>query len=310
MHVIFGTGALGMAVMRSLVRKDQRVRMVNRHTNVSLPHGVELMQGNAEDASFCVTACRGAEVVYNCTGLPYSEWSAHLPAIMQGIIAGAAATDAKLVYADNLYAYGPQSEGVYHEEGTGQPVGPKTKVRAEVANQLMQAHRDGIVQAAIGRGSDFYGPGVTQALLGERVFQAAMQGKPAEIIGSIDLPHTHIYIDDFASGLVTLGEEERALGQVWHMPAAETLPTRQLLEIIYEEAGHKPRYRIANGALLRMMSMFVPVMRDFREIMYMLNEPFQVDHSKYAREFAVQTTPHREAIRQTLAWITSAQQNS
>ncbi|GIQ70271.1 NAD-dependent epimerase/dehydratase family protein [Xylanibacillus composti] len=305
MHVVFGTGALGLAVMRSLIRKGKPVRMINRRSAVQLPERVELLQGNAEEEAFCIEACRGAEVVYNCTGLPYSQWAVQLPRIMQGIIAGAAAAGAKLIYGDNLYAYGPHAGGRYHEELPIKPVGTKTKVRAKMAEELLQAHRDGVVRAAIGRGSDFYGPGVTLSLLGERVFQAALQGKPAEIIGSIDLPHTHIYIDDFASGLVVLGEEEKALGQIWHIPSADTVTTRELLEMIYEQAGHKPRYRIANGKLLHVMGWFVPAMREFREIMYMLNEPFQADCSKFAAAFPVRTTPHRIAIQQTLAWIRS-----
>ncbi len=303
MHVIFGTGAMGLAVMRELMRKGQSVRMVNRQSDVHVPQEVEVLRGNAESVDFCKEACRGAEVVYNCTGLPYPLWDEHLPRIMNGIIAGAASADAKLIYGDNLYAYGPHVGNKYHEALSLRPVGRKAKVRKAVAEQLLQAHREERVRGVIGRAPDFYGPEVKLAILGEQVFRAVMHGKPVALIGNIDLPHTHIYIDDLASGLVMLSEEDVALGQVWHIPAAETVTTRQLVELIGEELGRRPRYRIANGAMLRILGWFVPTMREFGELMYMLNEPFQVDHSKFANAFPAQITSHRAAIQQTLEWM-------
>jgi hypothetical protein len=50
------------------------------------------------------------------------------------------------------------------------------------------------------------------------------------------------------------------------------------------------------------MGLFVPIMRELAEMLYEFEEPFVVDHSKYARCFGTDTTPHREAIRRTLDW--------
>jgi nucleoside-diphosphate-sugar epimerase len=309
MQVVFGTGGLGLAVMRELLRKgEQRVRMVNRRSKLQLPTGVELIHGDAADEEFCRSVCRDAKIVYNCTGLPYPRWSKELPAIQQGIIEGAAANGATLIYADNLYAYGPHLS-LLHEELQEKPIGPKTQLRQHLSQMVLQAHREGRLQTAIGRGSDFYGPEVRLSTLGERVFKAALNGQAAEVIGDIDQPHTHIYIDDFARGLVTLSEKKEALGHVWHIPAAETLTTRQLIQMIYHETGHKPKYRVANGGLLTVMGWFVPMMREFKEILYMMNQPFQVDHGKFKRTFGAQVTPHAEAIQHTLEWYRSSEEN-
>ncbi|AOZ93910.1 NAD-dependent epimerase/dehydratase family protein [Paenibacillus crassostreae] len=301
MQIIFGTGALGLAVMRQLLRNGEKVIMVNRGSKPQLPTGVKLVHGDASDEDFCKVVCRKAKVIYNCTGLPYSQWETDLPRIQHGIIEGAASSGAKLIYADNLYAYGPP-HGDLHENLQEKPVGAKTKIRSTLSEMVLQAHKEGRIQAAIGRGSDFYGPHVQSAMLGERVFNAALAGKPAEVIGDIDQPHTHIFIDDFARALVILSENEESLGQVWHMPAAETISTRQLINLIYKEVGQKPKVRIANGFLLIVMGWFVPMMREFKEIMYMMNQPFKVDHGKFDRAFEMQVTPHSEAIQSTVAW--------
>ena len=41
LHVVFGTGPVGMAVMDELLTKGKQVRMVNRSGKATLPEGVE-----------------------------------------------------------------------------------------------------------------------------------------------------------------------------------------------------------------------------------------------------------------------------
>jgi nucleoside-diphosphate-sugar epimerase len=118
------------------------------------------------------------------------------------------------------------------------------------------------------------------------------------------MPHTYTYTKDFAKGLVTLGTREEALGQVWHTPNAETLTTRELLNMIYKEAGQPPKFRAAPKFILTLMGLFNPVMREVKEMIYQFEMPFIVDHSEYDRVFGDFTpTPHEEAIRETMAWF-------
>src|SRR5688500_14341027 len=49
LHVVFGTGAMGMSVMDALVKRGRRVRMVNRSGRASVPEGVEVLGGDATD---------------------------------------------------------------------------------------------------------------------------------------------------------------------------------------------------------------------------------------------------------------------
>jgi len=190
-HVVLGTGPLGLAVIDELVSQGKKVVAVNRSGKALLPPDVQCLKGDLTDTNQSYNLLKNASVVYNCIGLPYHEWEKNFPKVMDNIIKAAAENDTKIVYADNLYAYGPQS-GPFHEEMSYKPVGTKTKVRAEVATKLMEASQKGMVRAAIGRGSDFYGQRVRNAILGERVFQHLLDGKPVELIGNPDTLHSHI----------------------------------------------------------------------------------------------------------------------
>ncbi|MFV1859851.1 MAG: hypothetical protein ACC647_10965 [Anaerolineales bacterium] len=180
--------------------------------------------------------------------------------------------------------------------------GRKGRTRAQMAAKLIAMHADGKVRAAIGRGSDFYGPGVIESAVGERVFGFALAGKAASGLGNPDTQHTYTFIDDFAKGLVTLAERDEALGQVWHIPSADTVTMREFVNMVFEEIGAQPKLQVAPRWLVSVLGILNPTMRELKEVLYIVEEPFVVDHSKYEQAFGADTTPHRRAIRETLDW--------
>src|SRR5690606_14489470 len=85
LHVVVGTGPLGMAVMQELREQNKAVRMVNRSGRGNLPPGVELVQGDATEEASIEAACSGATVVYHCAKAPYTHWPEQFPPITEGI---------------------------------------------------------------------------------------------------------------------------------------------------------------------------------------------------------------------------------
>jgi len=301
MDVVIGAGPLGQAVVRELLAKGKSLRVINQSGKANVPGNVEVKGGDINNPEFAREACRSAGSIYLCAKPPYTEWTEKFKPIMDSTIEAAAVTGAKLIYADSLYPYGPFA-GAVTEEFPDAATGPKGKVRAQMARELMGAHKDGKVRAAIGRASDFFGRGVIESAMGERVFGFALAGKAASVLGNVDMPHTYIFIEDFAKGLVTLGEQEKALGQIWLIPSAETLTTRAFITLVFEELGKPVKIQAAPRWLISMLGIFDPTMRELPEIMYQSEQPFVVDHGKYERAFGANTTSHLEAIRKTLEW--------
>jgi nucleoside-diphosphate-sugar epimerase len=299
--VVFGAGPLGLAVTSALRRRGDVVRVATRGGQAPVPEGVEVVAADATDPAAARRACEGAAVVYHCAATPYATWPGTLPPIMEGIIQGAAAAGARLVYGDNLYGYGPV-DGPLTEDLPDRATGPNGRVRAQLAQTLLAAHRAGTVEATIGRASDFFGPQVRVSAMGERVFPAVLSGRPAQILPDPDTPHTYTFVDDVAAALVTLGDHDTALGQVWHVPSAETLTTRRFVGLVFEQAGQPPRLRVAPRLVFAALGLVNPTMRAVKERLYQTEQPWVVDHGKFERAFGAAPTPHPEAIRQTLAW--------
>ena len=209
LHVVYGTGPLGRAVVEELVRRGKTVRVVSRSGMMpEAPQGVELVAGDLNDAGDVRRLTQGADVAYQCAQPHYWEWPEKFPPLQASIIEGLADTGTKLVIAENCYMYGdpdgkPLTEDLPYNAHTR-----KGRVRAAMSEAALAAHRSGKVRAAIGRGSDFFGPWALGSSHGERVFYPALMGKTASFGGKLDLPHTATYIGDFGKALVLLGERD------------------------------------------------------------------------------------------------------
>lgn len=312
LYVIFGSGPLGQAVMRELLLRGQRVRLVNRSGKRpgGVPAAVEIMGGNAFDPEFTRLAAQEAAVVFQCAQPEYSLWTTQFSRMQNAILEGAASAQAKFIVGDNLYMYG-KVDGPIHEELPWLAHTKKGKARAEAARQVLEAHRSGKVRAAIGRASDFFGPGVLDSACGDRMFLPAVQGKAAQGWGNINLPHTYTFVDDFGRGLVTLGDRDEALGQVWHVPSCETVSTRRFVEIIFEVLCQPPKISVLSRSMMKLGGLFISAARESVEMMYEFESPFVLDDQKFTRAFGGQPTSLHAAIRATVNWYCShAQVNS
>ena len=304
LHVVLGaTGGTGGAVVRELAHRGLRARAVSRRGDADVPGGVERVAADVASAEGAKAACAGAAVVYHCAQPPYTRWPQEFPPLTDAIAAGAAAAGAKLVLADNLYAYGPP-DGPLTEDHPANATGRKGRVRALMAERLLAAHRQGRLRVAIGRSADYYGPGGLQSVTGERVFRAALAGRTVRWLGRLDQPHTLSYLEDMATGLAVLGERDEADGQVWHLPVAEPLTGHQFLELVVAATGGRSKIATNSAAMTRLAGVFVPLLREVSETLPSFQAPFVVDWSKYQQAFGPFTpTPTPEGVVRTVAWF-------
>lgn len=301
LQVVIGAGPLGMAVLEELTAQGFPVRMVTRSNSRESTPGAEWVTADVSDPAQAREVCRDASVVYHCAMPPYTDWPRLFPPLTAGILEGAKANQAKLVFGDNLYAHGA-GHHLLHEELPLDATTQKGKVRIAMQEMLLEAHRRGEVKVAIGKGSDFFGPRVTNSHMGERVFQNILNGKPASFLTQPDQPHSYTYIKDFAKGLVILGQHKEADGQVWHIPNAQTLTTREFIQLITDQVEQPNQISTMPKPLLSLLSLFTPALKELKEMLYEFEAPFEVDHSKFENTFGDISTPLEQSIRDTIFW--------
>ncbi len=304
LHVIFGAGAVGQAIATELLGRNKRVRLVNRSGQrpAGLSDSVEMFAGDAYDQDFARAAAQGATVVYQTARPQYHEWVQKFPALQASILEAASSAGARFVVAENLYAYGDPNGQPIHEDMPFSPHTRKGKVRAAMAEALMEAHRAGKVRAVAVRASDFYGPAALNSTMGATALIPAVQGKAAAVVGNPNLPHTHTFIGDFAKAMAMLGERPEAEGQAWHVPSGEPLTQAGLVHLFFEAIGRPFKLRSYNRLVLSLAGIFIPEARESVEMMYEFEKPFIMSSRKFEQAVGNIATPHRTAMQATAAW--------
>ena len=303
LHVVFGTGQVGSALVAHLAGLGLAVRAVSRSRPAALAGGADWRAADVTDPEAAADAAKGASVVYQCVNAPYTQWPELFPPLQRGVLAAAERTGALLVVLENLYGYGPAGGKPMTEDLPLAATTVKGRTRAAMTGELLAAAEAGRVRLAIGRASDFFGPGVTVgSTLGERVFGNALARRRADFIGNPDLPHTYSYVPDIAAGLATLGTDARAAGQVWHLPGPQTVTTRALLDLVAREVGQPVAIRSVPKLAVRALGLVNPMIRELAEMAYEFDQPFILDTSKYQSAFGAAGTPLAGAIAATVAW--------
>ncbi|MBB5806077.1 nucleoside-diphosphate-sugar epimerase [Saccharothrix ecbatanensis] len=260
------------------------------------------MRCDLMDRASTFKAVEGASVVHLSANVPYTSWVDMLPTMVDNAIAAAEAVGAKIVFADNLYSYGPVS-GPITEATPERPVGPKEKLRSELGKRLRKAS----VPVATGRSSDYYGPGGTSSLPGELAIKPMTQGKGAMWFWPLDVPHTFAYLADTARAQILLGDDERADGKVWHTPAAETLSVRDFIALTGQVLGNARKPLRLPSVAVTLSAMFDKRLRGSTEMDHQRTKPWVVDHSAFESAFGpFPVTPHEKAIAETAQWYRSA----
>ena len=291
--VIFGYGPVGRATAQALSERKRPMRIAQRKQPQDLPAGASFIGCDVLDRDSVRAAAQGASHVVLAVGFPYESalWREAWPRTMNNFVEVCAEIGARLIFVDNLYMYGPQTQPLT-ETMPLTSYGAKPAARAQATRIWLAASQAGRLRATALRAPDFYGPGVGNSHLGDMAFGALARGKAATMVGALDQPHDFAYVPDFARAVVTIIDApDDCYGQAWHIPCAPTRTPREILAIGARALGVKPKLRALPPWSLAPMGLFVPVLREMREMQFQWDRPYRVDSSRFGQRFWSNATP-------------------
>ena len=299
--VVGAGGGIGRAVVTELASKGIAVRAVTRTGRGDMPAGVEHVAADLATPEGASAACQGAGTVYHCAQPAYGRWAQDFPALNACIAEGVRAAAAKLVFADNLYMFGPVT-GPIHDGSTQEPSSTKGRIRKDLADALLADHTAGRMRVTIGRASDYFGPGGSGSVAGLLV-EDALAGKKARWPASVDVLHTLSFLPDVARGLVTLGGRDDTDGSAWILPAGPPLTARDFVEHLERALDQPVQLSVTSKVAMRVAGLFIAEAREIPDIWYQFEAPFVADASRFESVLGpFAATPIDEALKATVAW--------
>jgi len=304
MQTILGSGgAVGIHLAKALRNYTDDIRLVSRNPQ-KVNESDELFPADLTNDADVRKAIQGSSIVYVTVGFPYNlkVWQETWPKFIGSVIAACEEYQAKLVFFDNIYMYDPNYLDGMTEDTPVNPSSKKGKVRAQVAQMILNEVKAGKLTALIARSADFYGPGIkNSSMLNETVIKPLSIGGKANWLGSASFKHSYTYTPDAGIATAILGNSVDAYNQIWHLPtAANPLTGKEWIEQIAGELGVKPRFQNVPKFLVRVIGLFVPIMKEIVEMMYQYDRNYVFDSSKFEKRFDFKPTPYSEGIKEVI----------
>lgn len=300
MQTILGSGgAIGIELAKALKDYTTDIRLVSRNPK-KVNATDQLFQADLLNSNELENAIKGSKIVYVTVGFPYSYkvWLEKWPSFINNIITICQKEHCKLVFFDNVYMYDKNHLNNMTENTPVNPASKKGKIRAKIAQMIMDATKAGNIQALIARSADFYGPSIENtSILNETVIKPLSKGKKANWLGSEKFKHSFTYTIDAGKATALLGNTDKAYGQIWHLPTATNpLNGKEWIELIAKKMDVKFNYQVAPKFLVRIIGIFVPIMRETVEMVYQYDRDYIFDSSKFEKEFNFKPTSYKNGI--------------
>jgi nucleoside-diphosphate-sugar epimerase len=300
MQTILGAGgAIGIPLAKELTKFTEQIRLVGRNPK-KVNETDELYPIDVNDLSQIDRAIAGSEVVYVVIGFEYklSVWQKIWPTFMQSVINACIKNNARLVFFDNVYMYDKSAIPHMTEDSIINPPSKKGEVRRQLNEMIMNEVNKKTLTALIARSADFYGPDNKNSPLNIMVADNLMKGKKAQAFGDINRIHTYTYTPDAAKATALLGNTPDAYNQVWHLPTTkEPLTNKQWIQLIADELKVESKIQIVPIWMVRLLGIFIPVMREFPEMNYQYEQDYIFESTKFEKRFGIFPTQPKEGIR-------------
>ena len=302
MQVILGSGGIiGNDLAKELKKYTSEIRLASRNPK-KVNDGDELVVCDLTQPGDVDKAVKGCEIAYLTAGLKYTlkTWGEQWPLIMKNVIDACKKYKTKLVFFDNIYMYHPNKLNPMTEETEVKPSSKKGLVRARIAQMVLDEIRTGKLEALIARAADFYGPGVSNSVFNQVVFNNLKAGKKSNWFCSLNHLHNFTFTPDAAKATALLGNTGSAYNQVWHLPTTAPIKGKLWIEKVASELGVEPKTQVASKFIIQMMGIFNPIMKEFVEMLYQWNRDYNFDSSKFETVFKIKPTPVDEAIKKII----------
>ena len=303
-YTILGAGgSVSDALIPELQKRKIDIRLVSRRA-APVAGITDNISADLLDAKAVSDAVAGSNVAFLLVGLPYATkiWQEKWPIVMQNAIDACAQHKVKLIFFDNVYMYG-RVTGKMTEETSDNPCSKKGEVRAKIAKMFMRATKTGKIKGLIARAADFYGPNTPLSMFTNLAIDNIKKGKKPEALLHDDTTHSFTFIPDTARALADLAADESAVNQVWHLPTYNPAYTgKEMIETFTKYYGVSPKYSIMGKMTVNIGSLFIPIVREIKEMLYQYENSYYFDSTKFEKHFGYGATNYEEGLKQTAEW--------
>lgn len=307
--VLGATGGIGGEMAARLHGLGWHVKALHRRP--ALPRAgagqIEWIAGDAMRAADVAHAAQGATLIVHAVNPPgYRDWGRLVLPMIDNSIAAARRGGARIVLPGTVYNYGPDAFPLLREESPQQPRTRKGAIRVELERRLAVAAATG-VRSLVLRAGDFFGARAANSWFSQGLVQP---GRPVTVVNNPGRPgvgHQWAYLPDVAETMCRLLARGDALPDFalfqmdGHWDADGSAMVEAVRRVAGMAAGAPVRVKPLPWGVLRMLSPFVPTLRELVEMRYLWQQPVRMSNERLLATLGTEPhTPLDAAVRATL----------
>lgn len=109
------------------------------------------------------------------------------------------------------------------------------------------------------------------------------------------------YTPELAKGTAMLGNTGDAYGQIWNLPVdSEKITGEEWINLFAEEMNAGNKYQVIPAWGVKLMGIFIPVLRETHEMLYQYDRDYYFDSSKFNKRFGYTPVSNQSAVKETL----------
>ncbi len=295
-------GAIGIELAKALTKYTTDIRLVSRNPRKVNPED-ELFPADLTIRKDVLKAVEGSEIVYVTVGFAYNTktWQELWPPFIKNVIDACIQHNAKMVFFDNIYAIGGDNVKHITEESPISPSSKKGEVRAEVDKLILDAIKNRKLNAIIARSADFFSEVKATSMAMNLIYDNLIKGKKAQWLCDAKRVHNMSYAPDLAMGTAILGNTPDAYNQTWNLPTdSEKITGEGWINLFAKEMNASNKYQVLPNWLMKVLGLFIPIMRELPEMNYQYDRDYFFDSSKFNKRFSYTPTKNAVAVKQTV----------
>ena len=295
-------GAIGIELAKALATYTTDIRLVSRNPKkVNLND--ELFPADLNNREDVFKAVEGSEIIYVTVGFAYNIkiWQKLWPPFIKNVIDACMQHNAKMVFFDNIYAIGGDNVKHITEESPMSPCSKKGEVRAEVDKIILDAIENRKLNAIIARSPDFFSEVKAASMAMNLIYDNLIKGKKAQWLCDAKKVHNMGYTPDLAMGTAILGNTPDAYNQIWNLPTdSEKITGEGWINLFAKEMNTSNKYQVLPNWLIKVLGLFIPIMKELPEMNYQYDRDYFFDSSKFNSRFNYTPIKNAVAVKQTV----------
>lgn len=311
--VLGATGSVGYAVTVNLLARQLPVTILVRSrakAEALFPNQstLTIVEGDAQDVTLLNQLAADKDFIFHGINYPYNKWFGNMDVVTRKIINAAAQRRSTIILPGNVYNFGNTHEPI-REDSCPNPCTRKGQLRVEIEAMLEEAANAGNCRVINVRLPDFWGPNVVNEGVAP-IFDNALVGKDIPWVLNADIPHQAVFTKDAAEITVRLMlrswqmSTQTTTYQVWNYGGTTVPSMREWFHQITALTGQPLKVQIYSRWFISVMGLFMPVLRELKEMLYLYENTVVLDDRKVLALFPdFQPTPMNQALTETLTWF-------